>query len=98
MYSRTIKLWRWMEVVCLGFLVSKVACQYTVGKLNIPLSLLDAENPQIPDFDLIYPGEVINLPLHPGGQHIVVEGDTLYNLAIAYNVDLTCLEDGNPQI
>jgi len=27
-----------------------------------------------------------------------VEGDTLYNLAIAYNVDLTCLEDANPQV
>jgi LysM repeat protein len=65
---------------------------------KIPLALLESENPQIVDFNSIVPGEVINLPLATGIKHVVVEGDTLYNLAIEYNVDFACLEAANKQI
>src|SRR5437016_2924697 len=65
---------------------------------HVALSVLEALNPQIENYNLIFPGQMINLPLPAGGTHVVAAGDTLYNLAISYNVELTCLENGNSQI
>jgi LysM repeat protein len=64
----------------------------------VDLAVLEALNPTIPNFNLIFPGQVINLPKQSGGTHIVEEGDSLYALALAFNIDFTCLIDGNRQL
>ena len=69
------------------------------------LSALEQANTQITDYNLIYPGEVINvsssvvIPVTGGaGTYTVVAGDFLSSIAAAYGVSLSALEVANPQI
>src|SRR6478609_6595759 len=52
-------------------------------KFGISLAALEAANPQIPDFDKIFPGQVINIPVGPfppPGTYVDQPGDTLVRI------------------
>jgi len=81
----------------------------TLGSIAVAcgtsLSALEQTNTQIPNYSLIYPGEVINIstsaviPITGGtGTYTVVSGDTLGSIAANAGVSLAALEAANPQI
>ncbi|SMR60353.1 unnamed protein product [Zymoseptoria tritici ST99CH_1E4] len=71
---------------------------------NITLASLEARNPQIPNYDLIFPGQVINTPLCPNsvcdsiGTYVIESGDIFYNLAQKNNVTVGQLESLNVNV
>jgi spore coat assembly protein SafA len=83
-------------------------------RYGITLDALITANPQIPDPNLIYPGQEICIPLLPvtapmpismpapsscnGTLYIVQPGDTLFEIARANNILLATLIAANPQI
>jgi spore coat assembly protein SafA len=82
-------------VVKKGDTLSGIADHFGVG-----LGALEAANPQIPNFDLIFPGQVITIPVNPPppGTYVVQPGDTLSGIAEMFGVSLAALEAANPQI
>ncbi len=86
-----------------GDTMSSIAAQ-----TGVPLSALEADNPQVGANNLIYPGEAINLPpIIPitGGSaqasvdpYTVQPGDTLASLARRFNTSIDTLLRANPQI
>lgn len=75
---------------------------------GMSLQQIEAANPQIPNYDLIFPNQVINIPDGQGsvnGQpqapsasdYVVRLGDTLWGIAIAHGVTLPELFALNPQ-
>jgi spore coat assembly protein SafA len=66
-------------------------------RFGISLSDLEKANPQIPNFDLIFPGEVVHIPPRHR-TYIVQPGDTLSGIAERFGVSLSNLEKANPQI
>ncbi|MGE5507882.1 MAG: SafA/ExsA family spore coat assembly protein [Chitinophagales bacterium] len=74
-------------------------------RFGIALSTLIAVNPQIANPDLIYPGQVVHIPLMPPERppvgrflYVVQPGDTLFEIAKRFGVDLNVLINANPQI
>ncbi|QSZ28360.1 SafA/ExsA family spore coat assembly protein [Aceticella autotrophica] len=71
---------------------------------GIPLDCLIKANPQIPNPNLIYPGQEICIPAYcpPVGPcktvYIVKPGDTMWSIANMYGISLDCLIKANPQI
>ncbi|KAA8569747.1 hypothetical protein EYC84_001330 [Monilinia fructicola] len=66
---------------------------------GISLVCLEANNPQIQDPNLIFPGEIINIPGgDPDVQYTVLPGDSLYSIASRFGVTLEDVENDNPQI
>lgn len=72
---------------------------------GVSLNELEAANPQIKDYSLIFPGEIIFLPgslvpTKPANAevYIVHPGDTMSSIAKAYGRDLGAVERANPQI
>ncbi len=86
--------------VQLGDTLSGIANNCGVNYAN-----LVAANPSIPNADLIFPGQVINIPSGNGipntggsGTYTVQLGDTLSSIARRYNVTVSQLLAGNPTI
>ncbi|NLC53348.1 MAG: LysM peptidoglycan-binding domain-containing protein [Firmicutes bacterium] len=78
---------------------------FIAQRFGVSLSALIAANPQITDPDLIFPGQVICVPLvttpvpHcPGATYTVMQGDTLFQIAQRFGVTLEALLAVNPQI
>ncbi|HHW13586.1 MAG TPA: LysM peptidoglycan-binding domain-containing protein [Firmicutes bacterium] len=74
-------------------------------RFGVSLAALLAVNPEITDPDLIFPGEVVRIPLlpplrPPAGRclYVIQSGDTLADIAQRFGVDLTALVHANPQI
>ncbi|HEY8392460.1 MAG TPA: LysM peptidoglycan-binding domain-containing protein [Capillibacterium sp.] len=78
-------------------------------RFGVSLEALIAANPQIANPDLIFPGQVIcvppvmtppvpPVPSCPGATYIVVQGDTLFQIARRFGVTLEALLAVNPQI
>ena len=70
-------------------------------KFGVSLAALEAANPQIPDPNKIFPGQVILIPkgpFPPPGSYVVQPGDTLSGIAQKFGVSLAALEAANPQI
>ena len=69
-------------------------------RFGVSLKALEAANPQIPDPNLIFPGQVIVIPVNPPppGTYVVQPGDTLSGIAERFGVSLGALEAANPQI
>ena len=71
---------------------------------NTTVQAILAVNPQITNPNLIFAGQVINLPQGSGipntggATYTVVPGDTLSSIAVRYNVSLSALVAANPQI
>jgi LysM repeat protein len=72
---------------------------------GVSLSALEQGNTQIPNYSLIYPGELINIPSGAvipvtggSGSYTVISGDTLSSIAVNAGVSLSSLEAVNPQI
>lgn len=90
-----------------GDYLSKIA--RTCG---VTLSSLYAANPQISDFNRIYPGQVIRIkgsatlptPTTPtttpvsGSNYTVVRGDTLYKISVRFGVSMQSILNANPSI
>ena len=73
------------------------------ARQGVSLQALEAANPQIRDFNHIYPGQVIHLPggggaAASGGNYTVKSGDTLSGIAARHGVSLSALLAANPQI
>jgi spore coat assembly protein SafA len=66
-------------------------------KFGISLADLEKANPQIPNPDLIFPGEVVHIPPRHR-TYIVQPGDTLSGIAERFGISLSNLEKANPQI
>ena len=78
---------------------------FEIARRNgISLDTLIAANPQITDPNMIFPGQVICLPMPPvvpcpgGTLYTIVSGDTMFEIAKRYNISLTALIAANPQI
>jgi LysM repeat protein len=81
-------------------------------KNGVDLAIIKSANPQFsPDFDLIYPGDVVCIPesCYPNRQveaedmceailDVVEKGETLFTIAMEKNLDLQTLIDANPHI
>src|SRR5690554_1930005 len=68
---------------------------FIAQRFGVSLSALIAANPQIADPDLIFPGQVICIPMEatpvppcPGPTYTVVQGDTLFTIAQRFGVTL----------
>ncbi|WNL46593.1 LysM peptidoglycan-binding domain-containing protein [Dyella sp. BiH032] len=76
------------------------------ARQGVSLKALEAANPQIRDFNHIYPGQVIHLPgssgsssgSPAGGSYTVRSGDTMSGIAARHGVSLSALLAANPQI
>jgi LysM repeat protein len=81
------------------------------SRFGVSLGALEAANPQIHNFNLIYPGQTIQVPdaysapapapaVNLSGQstYTVKSGDTLSGIASRFGVSLGALESANPQI
>ena len=66
-------------------------------RFGVSLQALEAANPQIPDPNRIFPGQVIHVP-GPRRTYVVQPGDTLSGIAARFGVSLQALEAANPQI
>ncbi len=80
---------------------------YTIAtRFGVPLSSLEAANPQIGNPDLIFPGQVICIPAAaqppvtcPNGMlYTVRPGDTMFDIATRFGVTLQALLAANPQV
>jgi hypothetical protein len=62
----------------------------------------EAANPQISDFSLIYPGEIIIIPSTQSSicssDWVVSPNENLYGIVIACSVDMACFLAANPQV
>ncbi|CZS96911.1 uncharacterized protein RCO7_02661 [Rhynchosporium graminicola] len=78
-------------------------------RFGVTLAAIEAANPQIKNKDLIYPGDVVNIPACPqksppncanGSQsvYIVVQGDYLSSIATKFGITLAVIEAANTQI
>jgi len=72
---------------------------------GVSLSALEAANPQLGNFNYIYPGEQIHLPggtnaspAPKGGSYTVRAGDTMSGIASSHGLSLAALRAANPQI
>ena len=71
---------------------------------GVTLSQLEAANPNLSNYSLIYPGQVINLPqgagvpVTGGSTYTVQAGDTLFGIANAHNTNVPVLMALNPFI
>jgi LysM repeat protein len=69
-------------------------------KFGVSLPALEGANPQIPNPDLIFPGQVITVPVNgaPPRTYVVQPGDTMSGIAEKFGVSLSALEAANPQV
>lgn len=74
-------------------------------RFGISLSALIAANPQIPNPNLIFPGQQICVPVKPvppkcpeGFLYTVRRSDTLFRIAQRFGISLQALIRANPQI
>jgi len=74
-------------------------------RFNVSIEALLADNPQITDPNLIFPGQIIGIPLPgptppsvPGITYIIQQGDTLFSIGLSFGVSVDDLMAANPQI
>ena len=78
---------------------------------GITLQEIEAANPQIANFDIIHPGDIVNIPTAGAvdtstgasgagatGSYTVAAGDNLSEIAQAHGMSLQEIESSNPQI
>ena len=68
------------------------------GQFGVPLAALVEANPQIPDPDLILPGQRLRIPGIERERYLIRPGDTLSAIAQARGIPLAGLIRMNPQI
>ncbi|HEY8394522.1 MAG TPA: SafA/ExsA family spore coat assembly protein [Thermaerobacter sp.] len=69
-------------------------------RFGVSLNSLIAFNPQVPNPNLIFPGQVLCVPTGcPNGQpYIVQPGDTMFLIAQRFGISLQALINANPQV
>jgi spore coat assembly protein SafA len=84
------------------YIVQKGDTMFLIAqRFGVTLDALIAANPQIKDPNLIFPGDVINIPgpaPPPGKVYTVQSGDTMFLIAQRFGVTLKALIAANPQI
>lgn len=94
------------HIKCYGqlYTVKSGDTMYFIAKrYGVPLNVLIFANPQIPDPNVIYPGQVICIPAsYPpvckGQLYEIKPGDTMFLISQRYGVPLNVLIFANPQI
>lgn len=94
------------HVKCYGqlYTVKSGDTMYLIAKkFGVPLNVLIFANPQIPDPNVIYPGQVICIPasyppICAGQLYEIKPGDTLFLISQRTGVPLNVLIFANPQI
>jgi uncharacterized YkwD family protein/spore coat assembly protein SafA len=82
-----------------GHIVMKGDTMWSIArKYGGTINDLLAANPQITDPSLIFPGQVINIPIASASVYIVVAGDTMAQIARKHGISLNDLLAANPQI
>ncbi|CEP67645.1 Spore coat assembly protein SafA [Moorella glycerini] len=97
-----------MPVPCPGgfyYTVQPGDSMYSIAqKFNVSLDALIAANPQVQDPNLIYPGQVLCIPVKPimpcpnGFIYVVKPGDTLSSIARKFGTTVDQILAANPQI
>lgn len=79
-------------------------------RFGIPLSLLVCANPQIPNPNVLFPGDVLCVPPTPLGRepescprcldglYVVMAGDSMFSIAQRFGIPTSLLICANPQI
>ncbi|ADU50728.1 Peptidoglycan-binding lysin domain [Thermaerobacter marianensis DSM 12885] len=71
-------------------------------RFHVPVEAMIAANPQLADPDVIQPGQIVCVPRSPGRcdgiQYVVQPGDTLFQIARRFGIDLQDLIAANPQV
>lgn len=67
-------------------------------KYGIELNDLLGANPQITNPNLIFPGQIINIPDNNKSNYTVMPGDTMWSIARKYGIELNNLLSANSQI
>jgi len=68
------------------------------NKFEIKISDLMAANPQITNSNLIFSGQIINIPGNNASTYTVIPGDTMWRIATKYGITVNELMAANPQI
>jgi len=79
--------------VMLGDTLWRIAAKYGIGLEELLLA-----NPQIVNSNLIFSGQIINIPNTKISTYTVMSGDTMWNIAKKYGIGLNDLMVANPQI
>ncbi|NLY10790.1 MAG: LysM peptidoglycan-binding domain-containing protein [Firmicutes bacterium] len=88
------------------YTVQKGDTMFSIAKrFNVPLPALIKANPQIPNPNKIFPGQIVCVPKdekhkcpHGTTPYIVQQGDTMYLIAKRFNITLNALIAANPQV
>ncbi|MDQ1909850.1 M14 family metallopeptidase [Paenibacillus sp. GD4] len=80
-------------VVQQGDTLYRIARRY---RMNVT-ALLSA-NPQLQESGYIYPGQVIQIPVMPTSMYVIQAGDSFFEIARRFNIDLGDLQAANPGV
>ncbi|SCW59559.1 g-D-glutamyl-meso-diaminopimelate peptidase [Paenibacillus tianmuensis] len=78
-------------VVKRGDTLHRVARRYGMN-----VTALYGANPHLKEHNYLYPGQVVHIPVRTTSRYVIQAGDTLWDLALRFNISLTELQSANP--
>lgn len=85
--------------MAIPYIVEQHDTMYRIAKkFGVNLTALENANPQIADLNVLYPGQVIQIPEVYSNSYMIQPGDTFYRIAQRFNVTLESLRAANPDL
>ncbi|PUA40905.1 peptidase M14 [Paenibacillus elgii] len=78
-------------VVRRGDTIHRVARRYGMN-----VTALYGANPHLKERSYLYPGQVVHIPVRTTSRYVIQAGDTLWDLALRFNISLAELQAANP--
>ncbi|KPV60885.1 peptidase M14 [Paenibacillus sp. A3] len=78
-------------VVRRGDTLHRVARRYGMN-----VTALYGANPHLMEHSYLYPGQVVHIPVRTTSRYVIQAGDTLWDLALRFNISLPELQSANP--
>lgn len=78
-------------VVRRGDTIHRVARRYGMN-----VTALYGANPHLKEHSYLYPGQVVHIPVRTTSRYVIQAGDTLWDLALRFNISLAELQAANP--
>ncbi|WP_010491546.1 M14 family zinc carboxypeptidase [Paenibacillus elgii] len=78
-------------VVRRGDTIYRVARRYGMN-----VTALYGANPHLKERSYLYPGQVVHIPVRTTSRYVIQAGDTLWDLALRFNISLAELQAANP--